>query len=52
MTDGHGKVLLEVDKKLWTWQDQFTVVVSEQIDPLIALAYAVAIDYLYFQNKS
>ncbi|MHA1354483.1 MAG: LURP-one-related/scramblase family protein [Candidatus Heimdallarchaeota archaeon] len=52
MTDGHGKVLLEVDKKLLTWQDQFTVVVSEQIDPLIALAYAVAIDYLYFQNKS
>lgn len=51
MTDGMGEVLLEVNKKLWTFADQFSVVVSEDIDPLIALAYAIAIDYLYFQGN-
>lgn len=49
--DPHGRLLLTVDKKWFTWRDQFRVVVSEIIDPLIALAYAVAIDYMYFQKK-
>jgi len=49
--DPQGRLLLTVDKKWFTWRDQFRVVVSEIIDPLIALAYAVAIDYMYFQNK-
>jgi uncharacterized protein YxjI len=50
MTDEVGGILLEVNKKIWSWTDQFSVVVSEKIDPLIALAYAIAIDYLYFQG--
>lgn len=52
MVDPRGQVLLQVDKKWFTFQDQFRVVVSENIDPLIALAYAVAIDHMYFQNKN
>jgi len=49
--DPHGRLLLTVDKKWFTFRDQFRVIVSELIDPLIALAYAVAIDYMYFQKK-
>ncbi|NHK30774.1 MAG: hypothetical protein FK730_05445 [Asgard group archaeon] len=50
MIDPRGRMALTVDKKWFTFRDQFRVTVSEHIDPLIALAYAVAIDYLYFQG--
>jgi uncharacterized protein YxjI len=50
MVDGRGQVMLSVDKKWFTFRDQFRVVVSEHISPLIALAYAIVIDYLYFQG--
>ncbi|MHA1211642.1 MAG: LURP-one-related/scramblase family protein [Candidatus Heimdallarchaeota archaeon] len=50
--DPHGRILVSVDKKWFTFRDQFRVIVSEFIDPLIALAYAVAIDYMYFRKKN
>ena len=50
LVDPHGRLLLNVDKKWFTFRDQFRVIVSELIDPLIALAYAVAVDYMYFQG--
>ncbi|MGC9777696.1 MAG: hypothetical protein HZR80_00475 [Candidatus Heimdallarchaeota archaeon] len=50
LIDPQGRILLTVDKKWFTFRDQFRVVVSEHIDPLIALAYAVAIDYMYFRG--
>jgi len=51
LLDPHGNLLLSVDKKLFTFRDQFRVVVSENIDPLIAIAYAIAIDWLYFRKN-
>ena len=48
--DMQGRVLVTVDKQLFTFRDKFSVVVSEYIDPLIALAYAIAIDYMYFRG--
>ena len=48
--DNHGRVLVTVDKQWFTFRDKFSVVVSEHIDPLIALAYAIAIDYMYFKG--
>lgn len=50
MVDPSGRILLTVDKKWFTFRDQFRVIVSEHIDPLVALAYAVVIDHLYFRG--
>jgi len=46
-----GQILVSVDKKLFTFRDKFSIIVSPEIDPLIALAYAIAIDYMYFQGN-
>ncbi|MBD3189118.1 MAG: hypothetical protein GF308_00660 [Candidatus Heimdallarchaeota archaeon] len=51
MVDSRGNVLLSVDKKLWAWRDQFRVVVTPRIDPLLALAFAIAVDYMYWQQN-
>ncbi|NHJ86123.1 MAG: hypothetical protein FK734_11725 [Asgard group archaeon] len=48
----NGQVLVAVDKKWFTFRDQFRVVVGEHIDPLIALAYSIAIDWMYFRQKN
>ncbi|MHA1639214.1 MAG: hypothetical protein ACTSXO_11445 [Candidatus Heimdallarchaeota archaeon] len=51
MVDSRGNLLLSVDKKLFAFRDQFRIVVSETIDPFIALAYAIAIDWMYFRKS-
>jgi uncharacterized protein YxjI len=51
MTNNRGNVLLSVKRKLWTLKDQFMVTVSESIDPLIALAFAISIDYALAQDS-
>ncbi|MFW9921821.1 MAG: hypothetical protein ACFFDW_00845 [Candidatus Thorarchaeota archaeon] len=49
--DTRGTVLIQVDKQFFTFRDKFRVVVHPQIDPLLALAYAISIDYMYFQKN-
>jgi uncharacterized protein YxjI len=51
MVDGRGRVLLSVQKKLFEWVDRFHVVVSPLIDPLIALSFAIVVDYFYFTGN-
>lgn len=48
--DNRGRVLVAVDKQFFTFRDKFKVTVSPEMDPLIALAYAIAIDYMYFRG--
>ncbi|MEA2070977.1 MAG: hypothetical protein U9O98_06765 [Asgard group archaeon] len=51
MLHPNGRVALSVDKKWLTFRDQFRVRVSQNIDPLLALAFAIAVDYMYFQDN-
>jgi len=45
-----GEILVSVDKQVFAIRDKFSVKVSPNIDPLIALAYSIAIDYMYFKG--
>ena len=48
--NNRGQTLVAVDKQIFTFRDKFTVTVSPELDPLIGLAYAIAIDYMYFRG--